>query len=203
MHGPVFWQDAVLTELLSLYVIGRYSRSSAKEYSELCSGNSTLKHGEAFWMPKDGLKESEKNCDICIWAVAGGQESVCEHERGFLGHLECGRWFQGRRGGGEHGEYLNDEGTLDVESPYVATPPALIAVDLHPIVCLNISSFTLVAAAMEEGTYFMWPSIAFFQRAFSTSSHLVDGQPSVIMGLPSWGSPESARIFDSRKETSR
>jgi len=39
-----------------------------------------------------------------------------------------------------------------VECLYVATPPALIAVDLHPIVRLTfLASLTLVAAAMAAG----------------------------------------------------
>lgn len=60
-HSPVLRRDAALAELLRLRVIRRYSGSSAKECSEVCSGYSTLKRGSAFWMPKDCQKESEKN----------------------------------------------------------------------------------------------------------------------------------------------
>jgi len=63
-HGPVLRWDAALAELLRLRVIRRHLRSSAKESSEVCPGFSALKRGEALWMPKDCLKESENNCNI-------------------------------------------------------------------------------------------------------------------------------------------
>ena len=58
------------------------------------------------------------------------------HESEFLGHLERGKWFQGR---GQYGEYLNNSGTLGVDGLHVAAPPALAAIDHHPIVRLSLS----------------------------------------------------------------
>src|SRR6266851_9166272 len=52
-------------------------------------------------------------------------------------------------------------------------------------------------------THYLWSSIAFFHRAFSASSVPVDGQPRMTIRFSSWGSPESARTFDSRREISR
>ena len=60
-HGPVSWQDAALAELLTLGVIGRYSRPSAKECGEVSPWYGALKYGETLWMPEDCLKEHEKN----------------------------------------------------------------------------------------------------------------------------------------------
>lgn len=54
-----------------------------------------------------------------------------------------------------------------------------------------------------RGTYVLWSSIAFFHRAFSASSLPVDVEPLMTTRLSSWGSPESARTFDSRREMSR
>jgi len=60
-HGPVFWQDAALAEPLTLGVIGRYSWPSAKECGKVSPWYGALKCDEALWMPKDCLKECEKN----------------------------------------------------------------------------------------------------------------------------------------------
>jgi len=54
-------------------------------------------------------------------------------------HFEGERWFQGCSCAGKHGRDLNCGQTLGVESLYVATPPVLIAVDLHLIIQLGLS----------------------------------------------------------------
>jgi hypothetical protein len=91
-------------------------------------------------VPKDGLEESEKNYYIAIGPVTGGPKGVSQHSKSkFLGHLEGGWWFQGRHCVGNHGRDLNCGGTLGVESLYVATPLALVAMDLHPIACLSLA----------------------------------------------------------------
>ncbi len=99
-----------------------------------------LKHGKAFGVPKVGLEESEKNCYIGMGPVTGGPESVSQQGKSeFLGHLEGGWWFQGHSCVRKYRRDLNCRWTLGVESLYVATPPALVAVDLHLIVHLSLS----------------------------------------------------------------
>jgi len=52
-----------------------------------------LERGEAFWILKVRLKESEKNGNIRVGAIVGRPQSMCRHREGeFLGHLERGRW---------------------------------------------------------------------------------------------------------------
>ena len=73
-------------------------------------------------------------------------------------HVERVRWFQGYRGDGGYGGYLNDEGILRVEGLYVDTPLALIAVDVHPIVRLGLSrQFHLSRCYDMAGLRSTWP----------------------------------------------
>src|SRR5580692_9803071 len=86
-------------------------------------------------MPKNRLKECQKNRDVSIWAITRGPECVRQYrKRELLRHLERRRWFKGCRGVGGDRRGL----TLGVEGLHITAPPTLVAVDLHPFVCLSL-----------------------------------------------------------------
>jgi hypothetical protein len=75
-----------------------------------------------------------------IGPVMVGPEGMSQHGKSeFLGHLKGRQWFRGCNCVRKHRRILNCRGTLGVESLYIATPPALITINLHPIVHLGLS----------------------------------------------------------------